>query len=92
MEDKQLPEFPCEIAKVSYMDGILCKLSEKVALSNRHQLYFSEFGTRRRFSFEVHLFRTEAHVGASVFLWAINESVRKMIKEPVLFRTGSFIS
>ena len=38
------------------------------------------------------LFRTEAHVGASVFLWAINESVRKMIKEPVLFRTGSFIS
>ena len=24
MEDKQLPEFPCEIAKVSYMDG--CKV------------------------------------------------------------------
>ena len=38
---------------VADMDGILCKLSEKVALSNRHQLYFSEFGTRRRFSFEV---------------------------------------
>lgn len=36
------------------MDSILCKLSEKVALSNRYRLYFSEFGTRRRFSFEVH--------------------------------------
>ena len=41
------------LGNVADMDGILCKLSEKVALSNRHQLYFSEFGTRRRFSFEV---------------------------------------
>lgn len=31
-------------------EDILFKLSEKVALSNQHQLRFSEFGTRRRFS------------------------------------------
>lgn len=30
------------------------KLSEKVKLSNSHQIPFSEFGTRRRFSFDVH--------------------------------------
>ena len=35
------------------MSEILCKLSEKVELSNQHQLRFSEFGTRRRFSIEV---------------------------------------
>lgn len=35
------------------MKDILCKLSEKVALSNEHHLSFSEFGTRRRFSFDV---------------------------------------
>lgn len=33
--------------------GILRKLAEKVELSNRHQLLFSEFGTRRRFSIDV---------------------------------------
>lgn len=38
---------------VANMDEILCKLSEKVELSNRHQLRFSEFGTRRRFSIDV---------------------------------------
>lgn len=32
---------------------IVAKLSEKVNLSNQHQLPFSEFGTRRRFSLEV---------------------------------------
>lgn len=32
---------------------ILDKLSEKIRLSNREQLLFSEFGTRRRFSFDV---------------------------------------
>ena len=31
-------------------------------------------------------------MGASVFLWEIRGTVGKMIKEPVLFRTGSFIS
>ena len=34
---------------VADMDEILCKLSEKVELSNQHRLRFSEFGTRRRF-------------------------------------------
>lgn len=34
-------------------DGILRKLAEKVELSNRHHLLFSEFGTRRRFSIDV---------------------------------------
>lgn len=34
-------------------EEIICKLSEKVVLSNEHQLSFSEFGTRRRFSFDV---------------------------------------
>lgn len=32
---------------------IICKLSEKTELSNERQLPFSEFGTRRRFSFDV---------------------------------------
>ncbi len=32
---------------------LLEKLSEKVELSNSHQIPFSEFGTRRRFSFDV---------------------------------------
>ena len=35
------------------MNEILCKLSEKIELSNQHQLRFSEFGTRRRFSIDV---------------------------------------
>lgn len=33
--------------------AILAKLAEKVNLSNAHQMLFSEFGTRRRFSFDV---------------------------------------
>lgn len=33
---------------------VTARLVDKVALSNRHHLSFSEFGTRRRFSFEVH--------------------------------------
>lgn len=33
--------------------AILAKLAEKVNLSNTHQMPFSEFGTRRRFSFDV---------------------------------------
>lgn len=32
---------------------MLRKLDEKIELSNREQLYFSEFGTRRRFSYDV---------------------------------------
>ena len=38
---------------IADMNGILCKLSEKIELSNQHQLRFSEFGTRRRFSIDV---------------------------------------
>lgn len=33
--------------------AILAKLAEKVNMSNTHQMPFSEFGTRRRFSFDV---------------------------------------
>ena len=35
------------------MDGTIARLAHKAELSNEHQLLFSEFGTRRRFSFEV---------------------------------------
>lgn len=35
-------------------DAILERLAGKVALSNAHGMPFSEFGTRRRFSYEVH--------------------------------------
>lgn len=38
---------------VADLDKMLSKLSEKVMLSNEHQLPFSEFGTRRRFSIDV---------------------------------------
>lgn len=38
---------------VANPEEIICKLSEKVVPSNEHQLSFSEFGTRRRFSFDV---------------------------------------
>ena len=34
--------------------SILEKLEGKIALSNNHGMLFSEFGTRRRFSFDVH--------------------------------------
>lgn len=41
------------LGNVADLDNILSKLSEKVKLSNEHQLSFSEFGTRRRFSLDV---------------------------------------
>ena len=41
------------LGNVVNTDEIISKLSEKVILSNKHQLSFSEFGTRRRFSFYV---------------------------------------
>lgn len=41
------------LGNVANMDDIIGKLSEKVRLSNEHRLSFSEFGTRRRFSFDV---------------------------------------
>lgn len=36
------------------MESMLERLDEKIELSNKEQLIFSEFGTRRRHSFEVH--------------------------------------
>ena len=36
------------------LDKVVSRLVDKVSLSNRNHLSFSEFGTRRRFSFEVH--------------------------------------
>lgn len=41
------------LGNVPDVDGAIEKLSEKVILSNEHQLSFSEFGTRRRFSFDM---------------------------------------
>lgn len=41
------------LGNVADINEIILKLTEKVELSNRHGMSFSEFGTRRRFSFEV---------------------------------------
>ena len=41
------------LERVADMDYVIRQLSKKVELSNANQLSFSEFGTRRRFSFEV---------------------------------------
>lgn len=41
------------LGHIANMTDIINKLSGKVELSNIHQLSFSEFGTRRRFSFDV---------------------------------------
>lgn len=38
---------------IADQDKVKAKLFEKVELSNKHQIYFSEFGTRRRFSYGV---------------------------------------
>ena len=35
------------------LDLVIARLDEKIELSNEHKLAFSEFGTRRRFSFDV---------------------------------------
>lgn len=35
------------------LDLVISRLDEKIELSNEHKLAFSEFGTRRRFSFDV---------------------------------------
>ena len=41
------------LGHVAERDEVVARLFEKVELSNQHQLPFSEFGTRRRFSFAV---------------------------------------
>ena len=38
------------IGNVANMDDVIRKLDDKIEISNRNQLLFSEFGTRRRFS------------------------------------------
>ena len=43
----------CNSSHVLNKEYVLDRLEEKVKLSNENQLYFSEFGTRRRFSYEV---------------------------------------
>ena len=40
--------------RVPDKESILAKLAGKIELSNEHHMPFSEFGTRRRFSFDVH--------------------------------------
>ena len=40
-------------ANVVFMPQVIDRLAEKVKLSNENHLLFSEFGTRRRFSYEV---------------------------------------
>lgn len=41
------------LGHVAKIDEILNKLDYKIALSNEHKLKFSEFGTRRRFDYDV---------------------------------------
>lgn len=41
------------LGHIADMEEVIKRLSYKVELSNVHQLSFSEFGTRRRFSFDV---------------------------------------
>ena len=41
------------LQRIANMDLVIQKLAQKVELSNTNRLSFSEFGTRRRFSFEV---------------------------------------
>ena len=43
----------CNSANCISMTNVLDKLDKKIELSNEYKLYFSEFGTRRRFSYEV---------------------------------------
>lgn len=41
------------IGRVADKNGVIARLQKKIELSNAEKLPFSEFGTRRRFSFEV---------------------------------------
>lgn len=74
---------------VANLEDILYKLSEKTELSNKHQLLFSEFGTRRRFSFDVqnqvigHLKQT-AHscIGTSNCHFAMKYGMKPMGTHP----------
>lgn len=74
---------------VANTEEIICKLSEKVVLSNEHQLSFSEFGTRRRFSFDVQdrvisYLKKSAHycTGTSNCHFAMNYEMKMMGTHP----------
>lgn len=74
---------------IASMGDILCKLSEKAELSNKHQLFFSEFGTRRRFSFDVqdqvigHLRQTTRYcIGTSNCHFAMKYGMKPMGTHP----------
>jgi nicotinate phosphoribosyltransferase len=73
------------LGNVADTSNIICKLLEKVMLSNQHQLPFSEFGTRRRFSYEVqdkviaHLKRTSLNfTGTSNCHFAMKYDMKMM--------------
>ena len=74
---------------VANLEDILYKLSEKTELSNKHQLLFSEFGTRRRFSFDVqnqvigHLKQTAHYcIGTSNCHFAMKYGMKPMGTHP----------
>mgnify|MGYP000835561000 CR=1 FL=1 len=74
---------------VANLEDILYKLSEKTELSNKHQLLFSEFGTRRRFSFDVQnlvigLLKQTAHycIGTSNCHFAMKYGMKSMGTHP----------
>ena len=74
---------------VANLEDILYKLSEKTELSNKHQLLFSEFGTRRRFSFDVqnqvieHLKQTAHYcIGTSKCHFAMKYGMKPMGTHP----------
>ena len=70
---------------VANTEEIICKLSEKVVLSNEHQLSFSEFGTRRRFSFDVISYlKKSAHycTGTSNCYFAMKYEMKMMGTHP----------
>lgn len=77
------------LGNVADTSNIICKLLEKVMLSNQHQLPFSEFGTRRRFSYEVqdkviaHLKRTSLNfTGTSNCHFAMKYDMKMMGTHP----------
>lgn len=79
----------CSLGNVPDWDGIISKLSEKVMLSNEHHLPFSEFGTRRRFSFDVqdkvigYLKQTSKYcTGTSNCLFAMKYGMKPMGTHP----------
>ena len=67
---------------VANLEDILYKLSEKTELSNKHQLLFSEFGTRRRFSFDVQNQTAHYCIGTSNCHFAMKYGMKPMGTHP----------